>query len=140
MERRYGAAINRMEPNERTALLQRASVKSFPIVPACGVQFFVRTMSGKILAFLLDRSDTIASVKEQLHIRERCPPNTQRLIYAGRQLEDNRTLGDYDINKESIVFLVLSLRGGGGECKLFPCAPRRLKNAAYMVMTRERMR
>jgi hypothetical protein len=124
MERRYGAAMKRMEPNERTALLSRASDKTFAIGPARSVQFFVRTVSGKSMAFLFNPSDTIASVKKQLYIREGYPPKTQRLIHAGRQLEDGIALGDYDISKDSTIFLVLSLRGGGEKCKLFPFAPR----------------
>ncbi len=76
------------------------------------MQIFVRELAGRIITLNIELADSIDKIKEQIQDKLGIPPDQQRLLYAGKQLMENMTIGDYNVQKEATLHLALRLFGG----------------------------
>merc|ERR1719232_2423131 len=88
--------------------------RSFLSIPRGGMQLFVKTLTGKTVTIEVEEGESIEDVKAKISEKEGIPPEQQRLIFGGQQLQDGKTIDDYDVGDDATLHLVLRLRGGPG--------------------------
>lgn len=88
-------------------LLTLAAIAVSMPAPASAMQILIKTLTGKTIPLDVEPSDTIGAVKTKIQSKEHIPPEHQRLLLPGKELDDSKTLESYNIQKDSTVFIVL---------------------------------
>jgi ubiquitin C len=99
-------------PRAATLRSQDVTFRSMFDIPRGGMQLFVKTLTGKTVSIEVEEGESIEDVKAKIAEKEGIPPEQQRLIFGGQQLQDSKTLDDYDVGDDATLHLVLRLRGG----------------------------
>eukprot|EP00977_Amphora_coffeiformis_P008061 scaffold1803_cov92-Amphora_coffeaeformis.AAC.84 len=108
-----GEAASRFAFTQTTApSLVRSTGLSTALDLRGGMQLFVKTLTGKTVSIEVEEGESIEDVKAKIAEKEGIPPEQQRLIFGGQQLQDAKTLDDYDVGDDATLHLVLRLRGG----------------------------
>lgn len=76
------------------------------------LEVYVKTLTGKTVTLAVTSSNTVAELKEMIQDKEGIPPDQQRFVFAGKQLEDDRMISEYHVRNASTLHLILRLRGG----------------------------
>jgi hypothetical protein len=76
-----------------------------------GMRIYVKKLTGELIPLDVESTDTTAEIKQKIRTKDGTAECDQRLIKGGQQLEDNRTLADYNVQKDSVLYLVLKTRG-----------------------------
>ena len=98
--------------SQQAPSLVRSTALSATLDLRGGMQLFVKTLTGKTVSIEVEEGESIEDVKAKIAEKEGIPPEQQRLIFGGQQLQDSKTLDDYDVGDDATLHLVLRLRGG----------------------------